>query len=146
MTLGTRRGRPASQEGDAGRGRAAGGRLDGPGRHVAARPAWRCRACAAPWPCQPAKLGLRREYAHDRPMLAIYLCLLMHDAITDALRVGSGTVDPAAYFTRFLAWTRHGWPPPGPPPGPPSRPPPGLSPSPPPGPPSGSSPAPADAG
>ncbi|WP_232320760.1 hypothetical protein, partial [Micromonospora rifamycinica] len=65
---------------------------------------------------------------------------------TDALRVGSGTVDPAAYFTRFLAWTRHGWPPPGPPPGPPSRPPPGLSPSPPPGPPSGSSPAPADAG
>ena len=98
----------------------------------------------AQWPCQPAKLSLRREYAHDRPALAIYLCLLMHDAITDALRVGTGTVDPAACFTRFLAWTRHDRPPPDLPPGPPSKPPPDL----PPGPPSGSSPAsaPADAG
>ncbi|MEV6707964.1 hypothetical protein [Micromonospora wenchangensis] len=99
------------------RWRQAAARRDGPGPHVAARPAWRCRACAAPWPCQPAKLSLRREYAHDRPALAIYLCLLMHDAITDALRVGTGPVDPAAYFTRFLAWTRHDRPPPDPPPG-----------------------------
>ncbi|WP_370517013.1 hypothetical protein [Micromonospora sp. HM134] len=45
--------------------------------------------------------------------MAIHLCLLMHDAITDALRVGTGTVDPAAYFARFLAWTRHDRPPPG---------------------------------
>ncbi|WP_245854817.1 hypothetical protein [Micromonospora wenchangensis] len=103
-----------SPEGDARRRWPAGG------RHVAARPAWRCRACAAPWPCQPAKLSLRREYAHDRPALAIYLCLLMHDAIADALRVGTGPVDPAAYFTRFLAWTRHDRPPPDPPPGTPS--------------------------
>ncbi|MEU1756839.1 hypothetical protein ABZ436_29870 [Micromonospora matsumotoense] len=95
--------------------RQAAARRDGSGRHVAARPAWRCRACAAPWPCQPARLSLRREYAHDRPALAIYLCLLMHDAITDALRVGTGTVDPAAYFARFLAWTRHDRPPPDPP-------------------------------
>ncbi|WP_436970791.1 hypothetical protein [Micromonospora rifamycinica] len=73
-------------------------------------------------------------------MLAIYLCLLMHDAITDALRVGTGTVDPAAYFTRFLAWTRHDRPPPGPPSGPPPDLPPGR--------PSGASPAsaPVDAG
>ncbi|WKU04672.1 hypothetical protein [Micromonospora sp. HUAS LYJ1] len=95
------------------RWRQAAARRDGPGPHVAARPAWRCRACAAPWPCQPAKLSLRREYAHDRPALSIYLWLLMHDAITDALRVATGPVDPATYFTRFIAWTRHGWPPPG---------------------------------
>ncbi|MEU7958032.1 hypothetical protein [Micromonospora humida] len=94
------------------RGRSAAVRADGPGRHVAARPAWRCRACAAPWPCQPAKLSLRREYARDRPALSVYLCLLMHDAITDALRVATGPVDPAAYFTRFIAWTRHDRPPP----------------------------------
>ncbi|MEU5939262.1 hypothetical protein ABZ807_08715 [Micromonospora sp. NPDC047548] len=75
-------------------------------RHVAARPSWRCRACAAAWPCPPAKLRLRQEYAHDRPALAVYLCLLMHDAIADALRVRAGDVDPADYFTRFIGWTR----------------------------------------
>ncbi|WP_307820982.1 hypothetical protein [Micromonospora humidisoli] len=120
-TGGPRRGQPAPvtpQEGGAQRWRQAAGRQEGPGPHVAA---WRCRVCAAPWPCQPAKLSLRREYAHDRPALAIYLCLLMHDAIADALRVGTGPVDPAAYFTRFLAWTRHDRPPPGTPPGTPSE-------------------------
>ncbi|TDB71109.1 hypothetical protein [Micromonospora sp. KC723] len=74
-------------------------------RHVPVRPTWRCRACAAPWPCSPAKLWLRHEYAHDRPALAIYLCLLMHDAIADATKFDV-RVDPAAYFTRFITWTR----------------------------------------
>ncbi|TDC41435.1 hypothetical protein [Micromonospora sp. KC213] len=78
----------------------------GPGRHVAARPAWRCRACGAPWPCQPAKLHLRQEYAHDRAGLATYLCLLMQDAIGDELRLRPGRVDPAEYFARFIGWTR----------------------------------------
>ena len=77
-------------------------------RHVAARPTWRCRICAAPWPCQPAKLGLRTEYAHDRPGLAVYLCLLMHDAIADRLRTHPDQVDPAEFFARFLGWTRPG--------------------------------------
>ncbi|MEU7573066.1 hypothetical protein [Micromonospora sp. NPDC049240] len=72
-----------------------------PARHQATRPAWRCRACAAPWPCQPARLRLRREYAHDHPGLAAYLCVLMHDAIADALRRGSGDIDPAEYFAWF---------------------------------------------
>ncbi|MEH0981185.1 hypothetical protein [Micromonospora sp. CPCC 205556] len=76
------------------------------GRHVASRPTWRCRACAAAWPCQPAKLRLRTEYAHDRPGLAVYLCLLMHDAITDRLRTRPDHIDPAHYFTRFIGWTR----------------------------------------
>ncbi|GHJ13343.1 hypothetical protein [Micromonospora sp. AKA38] len=71
--------------------------------------AWRCRECAAPWPCQPARLRLRREYAHDRPGLAVYLCMLMHDAIADAPRRGPGEVDPAEHFARFVGWTRP-WP------------------------------------
>ncbi|MFI2711734.1 hypothetical protein ACH495_16545 [Micromonospora sp. NPDC018662] len=78
-------------------------------RHVATRPAWRCRACAAPWPCPPAKLRLRREYAHDHAGLAVYLCVLMHDAIADALHLDLGPIDPAEYFARFIGWTRP-WP------------------------------------
>lgn len=77
-------------------------------RHIAVRPAWRCRTCAAPWPCQPAKLRLRREYAHDRAALATYLCVLMHDAIADELRLRAAEVDTAAYFARFIGWTRPG--------------------------------------
>ncbi|WP_432957386.1 hypothetical protein [Micromonospora haikouensis] len=76
-------------------------------RHVAARPTWRCRVCAAPWPCQPAKLCLRAEYARDRVGLAIYLCVLMHDAIADRLRTRPEEMDPADYFARFIGWTRH---------------------------------------
>ncbi|SCG58027.1 hypothetical protein [Micromonospora halophytica] len=72
----------------------------GGGRHVAARPIWRCRACGAPWPCQPAKLHLRREYAHDPAGLATYLCLLMHDAINDDLQLRPGRLGPAEYYPR----------------------------------------------
>ncbi|SCF20421.1 hypothetical protein GA0070216_106237 [Micromonospora matsumotoense] len=77
----TRRERPATAvtppTDSARRGRPAAVRTDGSGRHVAARPAWRCRACAAPWPCQPAELSLRREYAHD-PAGAGHLPLPAH--------------------------------------------------------------------
>ncbi|SCL30360.1 hypothetical protein GA0070616_4060 [Micromonospora nigra] len=75
-------------------------------RHLAVRPVWRCRECAAAWPCPAAKLRLRAEYAHDRPGLAIYLCVLMHDAISDRLRIDPDGVDPAEYFRRFIGWTR----------------------------------------
>ncbi|MBM0237889.1 hypothetical protein JNW88_13325 [Micromonospora sp. ATA32] len=81
-------------------------------RHLTTRPTWRCRACAAHWPCQPAKLRLRAEYAHDRAALAVYLCLLMYDAIADRLRTHPDQVDPAEFFTRFIGWTRSS-PPPG---------------------------------
>ncbi|MBY8870970.1 hypothetical protein K7640_03820 [Micromonospora sp. PLK6-60] len=75
-------------------------------RHVAARPTWRCRVCAAPWPCQPAKLALRADYADDRPGLAVYLCTLLHDAVADRLRVRPDEVNPAEFFARFIGWTR----------------------------------------
>ncbi|SCG61140.1 hypothetical protein GA0070609_3690 [Micromonospora echinaurantiaca] len=75
-------------------------------RHVAARPAWRCRACAAPWPCQPAKLALRVEYAHDPVGLSVYLCVLLHEAAADWLRLRPRPPDPAELFARFVGWTR----------------------------------------
>ncbi|MER7891323.1 hypothetical protein ABTX15_16000 [Micromonospora sp. NPDC094482] len=80
--------------------------MTGRDRHVAARPAWRCRACAAPWPCQPAKLALRVEYAHDPVGLSVYLCVLLHEAAGDWLRLWPHPPDPAELFTRFVAWTR----------------------------------------
>ncbi|SCL33708.1 hypothetical protein GA0074692_3639 [Micromonospora pallida] len=75
-------------------------------RHVAARPAWRCRVCAAPWPCQPAKLGLRIQYAGNTVALMLYLCALLHDAIEDRLGTSPGDVDPTGLFSRFVGWAR----------------------------------------
>ncbi|WP_229399354.1 hypothetical protein [Micromonospora okii] len=80
--------------------------LAGLRRHTAARPTWRCRVCAAPWPCQPAKLGLRTEYAGNRVALIIYLCVLMDDAISDRLRTHPAEVVPADYYARFVGWAR----------------------------------------
>ncbi|MFI7521542.1 hypothetical protein [Micromonospora globbae] len=80
--------------------------VTGTRRHVAARPAWRCRVCAAPWPCQPAKLALRVEYAHDPVGLSVYLCVLLHEAAGDWLRLRPQPPDPAELFARFVAWTR----------------------------------------
>ncbi|GIJ81034.1 hypothetical protein Xph01_54660 [Micromonospora phaseoli] len=48
--------------------------------HAPARPAWRCRACGAPWPCQPAKLRLLAEYADNTPSLMVYLVTLREEA------------------------------------------------------------------
>ncbi|MGN9805973.1 hypothetical protein [Micromonospora sp. L32] len=75
-------------------------------RHVAARPAWRCRVCAAPWPCPAAKLGLRIEYADDPVALSVHLCGLLHDAAGDWLRLHPRPADPAELFARFVGWTR----------------------------------------
>lgn len=73
-------------------------------RHVWVSPRWLCRACAAPWPCQPAKLRLRIEYDGDPVGLTVYLSGLMHQAAGD-LRG-----DPAApeLYRRFVGWARRG--------------------------------------
>ncbi|WP_307804068.1 hypothetical protein [Micromonospora echinofusca] len=78
-------------------------------QHQPVRPLWLCRACAAAWPCPAARLSLRIEYADNQVGLAMYLCALMHDAITDRARVQpTHRDDPQEIFTRFLAWTRGG--------------------------------------
>lgn len=80
--------------------------LAGLRRHVPARPVWRCRACAAPWPCQPAKLGLRIAYAGDPDALTGHLRGLLHDAIADRRHTNPGDVDRAALLARFVGWSR----------------------------------------
>ena len=48
--------------------------------HHPMRPLWRCRACGAEWPCQPARLALLVEYRADRTALLVYLSTLMAEA------------------------------------------------------------------
>ncbi|MBG6101047.1 MULTISPECIES: hypothetical protein [Micromonospora] len=78
-----------------------------PRPHLPLRPLWLCRVCAAPWPCPVARLTLRREYAHDRIGLSVYLCSVLHEAAADLYRLNPHDgPDPAALFTRFLGWAR----------------------------------------
>mgnify|MGYP006218221885 CR=1 FL=1 len=74
-------------------------------RHQPLRPTWLCRSCAAPWPCQPARLVLLRDFAGDQIGLSVYGCSMMHLAVNDLLRLDA-VPDPAALFARFLSWTR----------------------------------------
>lgn len=70
------------------------------------RPLWRCRTCAAPWPCQPARLLLTREYRRDRVALSIYMASQLCEATADVVRLNPHpTPTPAELFDRFLAWT-----------------------------------------
>ncbi|WP_420884088.1 hypothetical protein [Micromonospora sp. CPCC 205547] len=75
------------------------------GGHLPLRPLWLCRACAAPWPCAPARLGLLHEYAADRVSLLVYLGGLLHDAAGELHRLHpyDGPA-PGQLFTRFLGW------------------------------------------
>nr|WP_091265240.1 flavin reductase family protein [Micromonospora chaiyaphumensis] len=63
------------------------------------RPLWRCRACGAHWPCQPARLTLLAEYRTDRTALLLYLGRLMAEA-GEQLSGGRDLHD------RFLGWAR----------------------------------------
>ncbi|MEU5939232.1 flavin reductase [Micromonospora sp. NPDC047548] len=72
--------------------------------HTPMRPLWRCRNCAAEWPCQPARVALLVEYRGDRTGLLVYLGGLLAEA-TDQL----GQLHPQARLDlteRFLAWAR----------------------------------------
>ncbi|WP_435818239.1 hypothetical protein [Micromonospora matsumotoense] len=70
------------------------------------RPLWRCRTCAAPWPCQPARLLLTREYRRDRVGLSVYLASQLFEATADLVRLNPHPApSPAELFDRFLSWT-----------------------------------------
>ncbi|MEV0155385.1 flavin reductase [Micromonospora sp. NPDC050686] len=69
------------------------------------RPLWRCRACGAEWPCQPARLALLVEYRADRTALLVYLSTLMAEAGGQLAQL-NGHVVPANLTERFLAWAR----------------------------------------
>ncbi|MEV4478238.1 flavin reductase [Micromonospora coxensis] len=73
--------------------------------HEPMRPLWRCRACGAVWPCQPARLSLLVQYRHDRAGLLVYLATLMSEAAAQLGQLG-GQVSPAELTERFLTWAR----------------------------------------
>ncbi|MEV0722587.1 flavin reductase [Micromonospora purpureochromogenes] len=68
------------------------------------RPLWRCRNCAAEWPCQPARLALLVEYRDDRTGLLVYPGGLMVEASDQLGRLHSQT--RLDVTERFLAWAR----------------------------------------
>ena len=74
--------------------------------HLPGRPHWRCRACGAHWPCQPAKLALLREYAGHTLALIFYLVITMREAEEDMIKLGF-TPDLAAMNVRFVRWISH---------------------------------------
>nr|WP_192772453.1 hypothetical protein [Plantactinospora soyae] len=76
---------------------------DGP--HLPRRPSWRCRACAAAWPCRTARKILLTEYADDRVGLSVYLCTTLYDATADLHPLQP--VDrptPRDLYRRFIGW------------------------------------------
>ncbi|MFC4021879.1 hypothetical protein ACFOW4_28610 [Micromonospora sp. GCM10011542] len=74
--------------------------------HLPMRPLWLCRVCAAPWPCQPARLLLGMEYRRDRVSLSVYMAGQLFDATADLIKLNPHpTTTPAELFDKFLAWT-----------------------------------------
>ncbi|MFC8298575.1 hypothetical protein [Micromonospora orduensis] len=74
--------------------------------HLAMRPLWLCRVCAAAWPCAPARLLLAMEYRADRVALSAYMAGQLFEATADLCRLNPDPApDPRELFARFLAWT-----------------------------------------
>ncbi|WP_080646738.1 flavin reductase [Salinispora arenicola] len=74
-----------------------------PVSHDPMRPLWRCRACGADWPCQPARLALLVEYRGRTSALLTHLGNQLK-AASDQLRQLNGRA-PDGLAERFLAWT-----------------------------------------
>ncbi len=72
--------------------------------HVAARPGWRCRTCAMPWPCAGARSELLTEFRDCPSALHIHL-MVSYLAALDDLAV-RGAVPMRELYERFLAWPR----------------------------------------
>ena len=77
--------------------------------HQAARPSWDCRACARPWPCDPAREQLAAEMG--RVQLSVYAWLNLEEAVGDL-----PPMPPDETFDRFIGWTRGSTAPTDPPP------------------------------
>ncbi|MCN0154316.1 flavin reductase [Salinispora arenicola] len=71
--------------------------------HDPLRPLWRCRACGAAWPCQPARLRLLAEFHGRGSDLLTHLGDLLKEA-SDQLRQLNGH-PPDGLADRFLGWT-----------------------------------------
>ncbi|WDZ82232.1 flavin reductase [Micromonospora cathayae] len=74
--------------------------------HEPMRPLWRCGACRADWPCEPAKLILLHRYRDNRTGLFLHLAHLLVAAtpqLTELHRI-TGTQQNLA--ERFVYWAR----------------------------------------
>ncbi|GAA0481246.1 hypothetical protein Aca07nite_88560 [Actinoplanes capillaceus] len=67
--------------------------------HLAVRPGGACRVCGAPWPCEPQRITLAREYRHARTSLLVYLALHMIEAMEHTPATEAGHL-----YGRYLGW------------------------------------------
>ena len=67
--------------------------------HTADRPSWNCRACAKPWPCDPARQAMAAQFIGYPSVLRIYLAAQLADACDDIPDVTAEEL-----YDRFMAW------------------------------------------
>ncbi|MEN3610868.1 hypothetical protein AAH979_15075 [Plantactinospora sp. ZYX-F-223] len=67
--------------------------------HTAIRPLFRCRACGARWPCQPARLTLLFMYRDDPHGLRLHLGRKLLTALADQPQS-----DAVTLAVRLLGW------------------------------------------
>lgn len=80
--------------------------------HLFADSGWACDECRAPWPCQQARLSLRREYAgRDADLLAFLADQMTRYAIgvPDPQFTAEGGID--GITDRFINWAKPNSPP-----------------------------------
>jgi hypothetical protein len=68
--------------------------------HQPLRPSWDCAACGRPWPCQPAREALTRQYRGRGTWLTMYMLAHMTMAAADM-----PTAAYAELSERFINWT-----------------------------------------
>ncbi|WP_442792058.1 flavin reductase [Micromonospora sp. NBC_01796] len=71
--------------------------------HLPMRPTWRCRVCAADWPCGPARLALLAEFHRNRVALCLYLSAQYVRALEDLAEYAPNAPRENLY-NRFIAW------------------------------------------
>lgn len=69
--------------------------------HYPRPPVWDCTGCDQPWPCEPRRDELLREYAGAIQALHIYMAANMVQAAEDMPGLPAG-----ALHERFAAWVR----------------------------------------
>jgi hypothetical protein len=67
------------------------------------RPTWRCRVCAARWPCGPARITLLAEFHRNRVALSLYLSAQYFAALQDLTEYAPNAPREDLY-ARFIGW------------------------------------------
>lgn len=67
--------------------------------HIPQRPGWGCRCCDEPWPCGPARVGLRREHGEEPTSVILYVAAQHAAAAVDMPDLPAGIL-----HARFFGW------------------------------------------